>query len=68
MNRRKQLQDEAQPEIPCEKLKNYLQDMGKHISNLNVMQAKRQLLCEQVLLGKRTAEEREIADINRKYA
>ena len=62
MNSRKQLLDEAQPEIPCEKLKNYLQDMGKHISNLNRMQIERDIL------GKRTAEEREIADINRKYA
>ncbi len=65
MNSRKQLQDEAQPEIPCEKLEVYLKDIDKHTKNLTRMQAKRQLLCEQVLLGKRTAEERDIADINR---
>ncbi len=68
MNSRKQLQDEAQPEIPCEKLEAYLKDIDKHTKNLTRMQAQRELLCEQVLLGKRTAEEREIADINRKYA
>ena len=60
MNSRKQPQDEAQPEIPCEKLEAYLKDMEKHTKNLTRMQIERDLL------GKRTAEER--AEVNRKYA
>jgi hypothetical protein len=38
MNRRKQLQDEAQPEMPCEKLEAYLKDIDKHTKNLTRMQ------------------------------
>ena len=34
MNRRKQPQDEAQPEISCEKLEAYLKDMAEHIKHL----------------------------------